>query len=216
VRVSELSQALAEAGHTVHLVFVGDPALPGDEILLDGRLILHRWCQWISRYHPEGVYAGEEGKWRDFSDSVPGFVVEQFVRPSLDQGKPVVVMAEEWDTAEAICRISDRLRHAGLRDRAVLLWNANNTMGFERIDWLRLRLSSTITTLSRYMKHLMWDNGVDPLVVPNGIPRRLLEAVDQRAAASVSQSLGPGPLLIKVARWDPDKRWRLAMEPWRV
>src|SRR5215470_13469418 len=52
VRVTELSRALAEAGYPVHLVFVGDPDLPGHESLIDGRLTLHRWCQWISAFHP--------------------------------------------------------------------------------------------------------------------------------------------------------------------
>src|SRR5258708_826339 len=86
VRVTELAQALAEGGHTVHLMFVGDPALPGEDVLLDGRLVLHRWCQWISQYHPEGVYAGEDGKWRDFSDSAPPFVVDEIVRPCVARG----------------------------------------------------------------------------------------------------------------------------------
>lgn len=98
VRVSELAQALAEGGDTVHLIFVGDPELRGEEALLDGRLVLHRWCQWISRYHPEGVYAGEDGKWRDYTHSVPPFVVDQIVRPALASGDSVVILGEEWHT----------------------------------------------------------------------------------------------------------------------
>jgi glycosyltransferase involved in cell wall biosynthesis len=73
-------------------------------------------------------------------------------------------------------------------------------------------MTCTITTVCRYMKHLMWDHGVDPLVVPNGIPQRLLELIDEGAVNRVRRSLGQGPVLLKVARWDPDKRWRLAME----
>jgi glycosyltransferase involved in cell wall biosynthesis len=207
-----LAQALVEAGHTVHLIFVGDPELPGHEVLLDGHLVVHRWCQWISRYHPEGVYAGEEGKWRDYSDSVPRFVVDQLVRPALSAGENVVILGEEWQTVQALCRVSDQLWQRGLRDHAVLLWNANGTQGFDRIDWPRLRLCSTITTVSRYMKHLLWSYGVDALVVPNGIPRRLLEPVDEAAVSSVRRSFGKGPVLVKIARWDPDKRWKLAME----
>ena len=212
VRVAELSQALAEAGCTVHVVYVGDPALPGDETGIDGRLRLHRWCQWISTHHPGGVYDGEEGKWRDFTDTVPAFVVDDIVRPALDAGQQVVVLGEEWHTAETLCCISDRLWWAGLRDRAVLLWNANNTMGFERLDWGRLRVATTITTVSRYMKHLMWSYGVDPLVIPNGIPRRWVEAPPDANAAALRRTLGSGAVLVKVARWDPDKRWLLALE----
>jgi glycosyltransferase involved in cell wall biosynthesis len=212
VRVSELGQALAEAGHTVHLIFVGDPELPGHEVLFQDRLILHRWCQWISQYHPEGVYAGEEGKWRDYTESVPPFVVDQLVGPALAAGGHIVILGEEWHTAEAMCNISDRLWQAGVREQAVLLWNANNTMGFSRIDWARLRMTCTITTVSRYMKHLLWDLGVDPLVVPNGIPQRLLGPIDEVIVSRVRQSFGQGPVLLKIARWDPDKRWRLAVE----
>ncbi len=212
VRVTELSQALAEVGYSVHLVFVGDPALPGHEALVDGRLTLHRWCQWISAYYPEGVYAGEEGKWRDFTTSTVDFVVDQLARPAIEAGHRVVVLSEEWHTAEALCRIGDRLWENGLRKHAVLLWNANNTMGFDRIDWPRLNFATTITTVSRYMKHIMWNYGVDPLVIPNGIPTRWLDTPPDESADSVRQSLGEGPLLVKVARWDPDKRWKLAME----
>jgi glycosyltransferase involved in cell wall biosynthesis len=212
VRVSELSLSLAEAGYEVHLVFVGDPSLPSEESREEGRLTLHRWCQWISAYHPEGVYAGEEGKWHDFTDSVPAFVLERLAPSVFAARRHLVILGEEWHTAEAMCRISDGLWVAGLRDQAVLLWNANNTMGFDRIDWPRLNLATTITTVSRYMKHLLWDYGVDPLVIPNGIPRRWLGPPDDNAATTVRRSLGQGPALLKVARWDPDKRWLLAID----
>ena len=65
-RVSELSRALASNGFETRLFFIGDPHLPGHESTMDGRLQLHRWCQWISRYHPGGVYDGEEGKRQDY------------------------------------------------------------------------------------------------------------------------------------------------------
>src|SRR5579871_4078971 len=107
VRVTELSRALADAGYPVHVVFVGDPALPGHESLVDGRLVLHRWCQWISAYHPEGVYSGEEGKWRDFSSSTADFVIEELIRPAVRNNHRVVILSEEWHTAEALCHIGD-------------------------------------------------------------------------------------------------------------
>jgi glycosyltransferase involved in cell wall biosynthesis len=212
VRVSELSRSLAESGYQVHLVFVGDPSLPSEETREDGRLVLHRWCQWISAYHPDGVYAGEEGKWRDFTDSVPAFVLDRLAPAAFTAGHKLFILGEEWHTAEAMCRISDGLWTSGQRDQAVLLWNANNTMGFDRINWPRVNLATTITTVSRYMKHLLWSYGVDPLVIPNGIPRRLLGPVDDEAATTIRRSLGEGPTLLKVARWDPDKRWLLAID----
>ena len=111
-----------------------------------------------------------------------------------------------------MCRIGDRLRETGLRGHAVSLWNANNTMGFDRIDWARLNANTAITTVSRYMKHTMWTYGVDPLVIPNGIPMRWLDAPPDESADDVRQQLGEGPLLVKVARFDPDKRWKSALE----
>ena len=56
-RISGLSQALAAAGFETHLWFVGDPQLAGHENR--GQLWWHRWCQWISHYHPAGVYDAE-------------------------------------------------------------------------------------------------------------------------------------------------------------
>ena len=58
-RVTGLVRALADAAYETHLWFVGDPARPGHES--QGSLHLHRWCQWISQYHPSGVYEAEEG-----------------------------------------------------------------------------------------------------------------------------------------------------------
>ncbi len=59
-RVTELSEALAAQGYTTHLIFIGDPHKPSTETRVDGRLILKRWSQWISKYYLNGVYDGEE------------------------------------------------------------------------------------------------------------------------------------------------------------
>ncbi|MBI2216943.1 MAG: glycosyltransferase family 4 protein [Candidatus Rokubacteria bacterium] len=211
VRVAWLSRTLAAAGLDTHVVFVGEPAAPGYESPKP-RLHLHRWSQWISRYYPGGVYEGEEAKLYDVNESLPGFVVETLARPAIEAGRLVVVMGEEWHTAEAMCRISDRLWHAGLRSRAVLLWNANNTMGFDRIDWPRLEYVTALTTVSRYMKRLMWPLGVNPLVIPNGIPATLLEAARPGDVGRLRRSLGAAVMLLKVGRWNPDKRWLMAVE----
>jgi len=212
VRVSELGTSLAEEGFPFNLLFVGDPHLPGVERQHNGRLTLYRWCQWISEYHPAGVYQGEEDKLRDYTDSAPPFIVEEIVRPAASCGRLVVVMAEEWQTAAAICHLHDLLVDANLRDQVVLLWNANNMMGFDRIDWTSLSASATVTTVSRFMKQLMWSYGVNPLVIPNGIPRRFLSPVDQRPQEELRSQLEADTMLLKVARWDPDKRWRSTVE----
>lgn len=91
VRVTHLADTIAARGFTTHLLFVGDPAAPGRETKPNGRLTLHRWCQWISAHHPLGVYDGEEAKLWDFNESAPSFVIEQIVRPAVVQGKLIVV-----------------------------------------------------------------------------------------------------------------------------
>lgn len=214
VRVANLSETLADIGFPVHVFFIGDPKLPGEEVCQDGKLVLHRWCQWISQYHPKGVYDGEEDKLNDFNRSLPDYLVEHVAAPAISQGKLVAILGEEWHTTEAMCRISDLLHQRGLRDKAILFWNANNTMSFNRIDWDRLNFTTRLTTVSRYMKHIMWGMGLNPLVIPNGIPRRLLEAVEGEKVQRLRQclSIDGGTVLAKVARWDPDKRWHMAVE----
>jgi glycosyltransferase involved in cell wall biosynthesis len=212
VRVAELSQALAALGYVTHLLFIGDPKLPSREARENGKLILHRWGQWISAYYPNGVYHGEEAKLSDFNNSVPGFVLEHIVRPANAAGKVVAILAEEWHTAEATCRISDLLHAVGLRQGALLLWNANNHFSFHRINWGRLGYVATITTVSRYMKHIMWGLGLNPLVIPNGIPDRFLLPSPPAAVAALRNGTQGAPLLFKIGRFDPDKRWIMAVE----
>jgi glycosyltransferase involved in cell wall biosynthesis len=214
VRVANLSEALADMGFPVHVFFIGDPKLPGEEVCQGGRLVLHRWCQWISQYHPNGVYDGEEGKLSDFNQSLPTYIVEHVAAPAISQGKLVAILGEEWQTTEAMSRISDLLYQRGLRDKAILFWNANNIFSFNRIDWGKLNHTTTVTTVSRYMKHIMWGMGLNPLVIPNGIPKRLLQPVEEEKVQQLRRclSIDGGTVLAKVARWDPDKRWHMAVE----
>ena len=211
VRVNHLSQTLADMGFTTHLIFVGDPSRKAEEVQCGGRLTLHRWCQWISKYYPNGVYEGENDKLYDFNESVPWFVRDQIIKPAARRGKMVAVLGEEWHTAEAMCRLSDILHDDGLRDRAVMFWNANNTFSFERINWERLRYTTTLTTVSRYMKHVMWRMGLNPLVIPNGIPKNLLLRMPELEAGRVRKALEADVVLCKVARWDPAKGWEAAI-----
>lgn len=211
-RVAELAETLARTGFDTHLVFVGSPREPGRETRLGGKLTLHRWCQWISKYYPEGVYEGEDEKLYDFNESLPWMIKDQIVAPAAAQEKVTVVMGEEWHTAEAICRLSDMLYYHGLRDKSILLWNANNVFSFHRINWSRLSYVTTITTVSHFMKHIMWSRGVDPIVVPNGVPTRLLRRVDERRARELRQIFPGEVVFFKLGRWDPDKRWLMAVE----
>jgi glycosyltransferase involved in cell wall biosynthesis len=99
----------------------------------------------------------------------------------------------------------------GVRDRVRILWNANNTFCFDRIDWRRLSNAAVITTVSKYMKHLMRGFGVDALVIPNGLSGEALERPEPKAVHELRHRLRDRIVLAKVARWDPDKRWLLAV-----
>jgi glycosyltransferase involved in cell wall biosynthesis len=189
---------------------VGDPSLAGHEV--HGQLHLHRWCQWISRYHPGGVYDGEEGKHTDYGASLPPFLCQKLLLPHLRQGGRAVLLAEEWHTVDAVLHIDWLLRQAACRQQVTLFWNANNTFGFDRIPWERLAQAATITTVSRYMKHLMWNFNVDPLVIPNGLTAEMLRPPAWRPVAALRARTQGRTVLSKVARWDPDKRWMLAVE----
>jgi glycosyltransferase involved in cell wall biosynthesis len=210
-RVTELSKALASMGFETHLFFVGDPDLPGHESREEERLQLHRWCQWISHYHPGGVYDGEEGKVFDWERSLPPWLETELLEPEVTRGSSVVVLAEEWQTAGSVLALHEILVRRGWQNRVRLLWNANNTFSFHRIDWGRLKKAATITTVSRYMKHTMWRFGVDALVIPNGVPDRWLQPLDSEAYRNLSQLFRGRLTLVKVARWDPDKRWHMAV-----
>ncbi|GAC1395041.1 MAG: hypothetical protein NVSMB65_13880 [Chloroflexota bacterium] len=214
VRITELADALAQAGYVTHLLFVGDPHLAGHEVRGEGKLHLYRWSQWISGYYPAGVYQGEEDKLRDWNATVPPFVVDSLARPAVAAGKIVVVLAEEWHTAASLMAISDLLHWNGIRRHALLLWNANNTYSFHRLDWPRLSFVAQLTTVSRYMRYYMGTMGLNPLVIPNGIPARLLAAGNAAGGGSdVLRAIFPDRLLLfKIGRFDPDKRWLMAVE----
>jgi glycosyltransferase involved in cell wall biosynthesis len=215
-RVTELSEALAKQGYTTHLIFIGDPYKPATELRVDGRLILKRWSQWVSKYYLNGVYDGEEQKLYDYNESVPYHIYNEIMRPAVDEGKMVVVMGEDWHTAEAMCRTSDLLHWFGVRHKALMLWNLNSLMSLHRINWGRLNYVTTICTVSKYMKHRMWSYGVNALVIPNGIPTRHLTPVDKAAVMrlrEMARQADPRRLfLFKIGRFDPDKRWIMAVE----
>jgi len=209
-RITGLARALAGRGIPTHLWFVGDPDGPGHET--DGLFSLHRWCQWISRYHGAGVYDGEDGKVSDYARSVPPYLFERELRPAIERGQKPVVLAEEWHTVPCVLHLDYLLRQAGLRDRVQILWNANNTFGFERIDWPALARAAVITTVSRYMKHCMRPLGVDALVIPNGLSEDAFVPPDRAAVSAIRRKFAGRPVLTKMARFDPDKRWLLAMK----
>ncbi len=209
-RVVGLAESLAGLGFETHLWFVGDPKLPGHEIL--GNLHLHRWCQWVSSHHPDGVYDGELGKTAEYSASLPPFLVRHVLLPHLAEGGHAAVVAEEWQTVDAVLHMHWLLHYAGARERVSMLWNANNTFGFERIPWTQLGQAATITTVSRYMKHRMREVGVEALVIPNGLGSESFGTPERPAVEELRRRFRDRTLLAKMARWDPDKRWLATMD----
>ena len=214
VRVTGLADALADRGHDVHVFFIGDPALPGEE--RRARVTLHRWGQWISRYFTAGVYDGEEEKLRDLTASLPSYICEQILMPAIQAGRVPIVLLEEWQTAECAMLIADQLIARGVRHRAIITWNANNAYSFDRIDWPRLAGSSTITTVSRYMRSIIRARGIDALVVPNGIPDRLTTPVNRSEVRELRSAFSGVPFFFKMARWGDDKGWIQALDAVRL
>lgn len=222
VRIATLADSLAQAGYETHLFFIGDPKLPGEERRHDGRLILHRWGQWISRNCPTGVYDGEDAKRTDMEKSLPAFVREQVVLPAIAEGRTPIVLLEEWQTVRTAMLIAEDLRKRGVREKTVMFWNANNPYGFEKIDWRALSNAVTITAVSKYMRSIIRASGVDTLVIPNGISEELLQPVKRDDFAFVVEALGrlarelrPG-LFFKMARWEREKGWYQALEAVRL
>ena len=210
VRARELTRAFAAAGFVTTLVFVGDPALAPEETCEGVRLI--RWCQEVSARCPSGVYDGERAKLEVLDRTLPDALVERVIAPAVGRHRVVAVLCEEWQTA-AFCRLlSDRLHAMGLRRHAVLLWNANNRFGWDEIDWRALGYVASTTTVSRYMKQLMLGFGVNPVVIPNGIPESALEPPDAGAAAAVSSAAETPCLAFKIGRFTPDKGWIQAID----
>ncbi len=211
-RMNGLADALVDRGYEARHLFVGDPSLPAAEERRDGRLRLERWGQWISAHHPRDVYDGEIGKWQDFSRTVPEHLAANVVAPLAAAGHRAVVLFEDWQTADAAAATADALERRGIRAAASLFWNANNTYGLDRIDLGALTRAVTVTTVSRFMREALAEEGADAAVLPNGIAMRWLERVPATDRAALRRAFGGRPTLVKVARFDPDKRWDWAVD----
>jgi glycosyltransferase involved in cell wall biosynthesis len=210
VRVRDLARTLADLGFQTHLVFIGDPDLPGDEV--QGNLILHRWCQWISGFHRGNVYEGEVEKLRDLAQSFPPYLVEAIVLPGVAEGRVTVLMCEDWQTVDTMVNAHWLLAFQGLSRHVIPVWTANNVFGFHGIDWDMLQRAATLMTISKYMKHQMIRFDVNPLVSTNGIAASALVAVPESDAMALRQAFDSEIALFKIGRFSPDKRWHMALE----
>ena len=134
------------------------------------------------------------------------------MRPAAARGERVLVIAEDWQTSWAAIELDRILREAGLRESVTMMWNANNTYGFDSIDWGALQSAARITTVSRYMKFELHVRGKEALVIPNGIPDRILGGPPEELVQATAAALTQRPLFVKVGRFDEDKRWMQAIE----
>ena len=211
-KINHLTNTLADMGFVVHHLFIGDPGRDGVELRKDGKLILHRWCQWISESHRNGVYDGESLKFDDFTKSAPQFVVQDLVHPAVSAGKQVVIMGEEWQTANAMCCIHDLLHMYRLRDEAKMFWNANEMYGFELIDWEYLSRATTITVVREHMRQTLLGRGINPVVISNGIPEVLLDEGNQANISQIRNMVGTDVIFSKVSRWRQDRGWKATVD----
>ena len=210
VRVTQLSAALADDDVATDLYFVGAPDRDRVEQRSD-RLRLHRCCQSISSRFPGGVYDGEDEKLNEFANTVPPAVCAD-VAAARNRGEHVLIIGEDWQIAPAIVQLDADLRRWGLRESATLLWNANNTYGFHRIDWPPLTRAARVTAVSKYMKFELSLRGIGSLVISNGIPASLLRQYDAAAVRTLRDVLRAEHVLLKVGRFDPDKNWIQAID----
>jgi len=210
-RVTQLARALGGGGHDVQLFFVGDPNAapvePGDP-----GVTLRRWSQWISRQHPRNAYDGEPGKIHDWEVSLPPWIVDQLLVPAQARGERLLVICEEWQTANVAIAIDRTARERGVRSALTLMWNANNTYGFEKIHWATLTRAAAVTAVSKYMKFELALWGVHALVIPNGIDEALLDGADPVQTKAIHDAFGGKPSYVKVGRFDPDKNWLQAID----
>jgi hypothetical protein len=180
-RVTSLAAELTRRGWLVHHVYLGDPRSPGTESLGQGRLVLHRWAQWLSAHYPAGVYEGEEAKIEELASSLPAFVLE-LIRPVLQAGGEVTVLAEEWQTVPFLLALADALRSAELDPGVRLVWRTGSNFGWERVDWHRLaavaRIGATDADLCR-------------AVEVRGVPASLLPADPGAALATLAPGSSP-------------------------
>ncbi|HEV3157438.1 MAG TPA: glycosyltransferase family 4 protein [Candidatus Baltobacteraceae bacterium] len=211
IRMTELASALAKGGVQTRLMFVGDPAAPPTQRTADG-VEYFRCCQQVSSKHPASVYDGEHEKISEYARITPGFVSDQIVAPAFARGERVLVMAEGWYTAPAVIELDRLLRERNLRAATTIVWNAGTTYGLEMIDWTALCSAALITTVSRSMKFALEHFGVGALVIPNGIPERLIAGPDPKLRAALREACKRRPLFLKIGRFDPDKRWLSAID----
>jgi glycosyltransferase involved in cell wall biosynthesis len=57
----------------------------------------------------------------------------------------------------------------------------------------------------------MWEWGQNPIVIPNGIPRESIVEVDPMTVSDLRSAAAADHFWFKIGRFDPDKRWLVAV-----
>src|SRR3984885_13448319 len=136
----------------------------------------------------------------------------ELLAPAAQRGERMLVICEEWQTANVAIALDRTARERGLRGALTLMWNANNTYGFAKIHWPTLTRAAAVSAVSKYMKFELAQWGVAALVIPNGIDEALLDGADPEQTAAIRAAFGDGPMYVKVGRFDPDKNWLQAID----
>lgn len=127
----------------------------------------------------EGVCDGEDGKWRDFSQTVPVHLIEDVVVPAARDGKRAVILFEDWQTANAAISTRVLAERAGLRHALTPFWNANTTCGFGAIDFPRLACgTATLSSCNRTTRASSWH--ISPRWVPGSSSRSASGPTDRQ------------------------------------
>jgi glycosyltransferase involved in cell wall biosynthesis len=61
------------------------------------------------------------------------------------------------------------------------------------------------------MKFKMWEAGQNPIVIPNGIPRSSIHDPDPAVVGEIRAAAAADHFCFKIGRFDPDKRWLMAV-----
>ena len=113
--ISGLSEALAGAGFETHLWFVGDPHnLPAMKIGAGSRCTAGANGSVIIMAPASTTV--KKRKRADYAASLPPFLARELLLPHAQGGGRAVVLAEEWQTVDALLHLDWLLRNAGVRD----------------------------------------------------------------------------------------------------
>jgi hypothetical protein len=135
-RVARVAGELADAGYETHLVYFGDPQRPSVE-RIDGHLTVHRWAQQLSARHLGGVYTAEDERRAELAGSLPGYLMDNMIRPLVRARFTPVILATEWQTFDFLSTLDRLLETEGQRRAVVLAWElAAPSLG--RFDWSRV------------------------------------------------------------------------------